>query len=465
MGSRTVISSINFPSRIEALSVFNSLNLPSSMDLIYAHTLFPLYAPFLPESRRLNCMQWMKGKSCGAVHLAAGYAASRIPKLRVLRACPTCVKKDILSVGESYWHRDHQITGYSHCPKHGTPLVNLGIYHSMQKRHEYKPIFFSEISLPKPQIFTSSSFCVAEQVKALLNREQTASPSYEQWTAYYQERIDSNGLNKGKYANYPLILEKVNAKWEEQWLRSNRLYPSHQQSCWLHQIIRKHRKSFSYLEHIVAMTAFSGKKVNICDAIDEVSRIDTRVKITIALQSNSEASELERKKLIEWLRLIQNNGVTVARKSSGGALYAWLYKHCQYSLMRINARYRQRTPLVNNRVNWTKRDWSIVRHLIYIRDVTENQLKGPRKSKKWYLSQLDTGTSVDKRLESLPLVNSFLNKYSEDITEYQIRRIARTLADPLHKSLPRWKLLKISGLSDERMTTLTAQFVDSIMLK
>ncbi len=73
--------------------------------LISDHTLFPLYAPFLPRERRdLLRNQMITGNGAGFQH-RLGMMISHIPHHNWLRYCPECAKDDRDRLGETYWHR------------------------------------------------------------------------------------------------------------------------------------------------------------------------------------------------------------------------------------------------------------------------------------------------------------------------------------------------------------------------
>jgi hypothetical protein len=42
-----------------------------------------------------------------------------------LYGCPACVRSDVVSLGQSYWRRAHQIPGVAWCTKHDEPLVHV----------------------------------------------------------------------------------------------------------------------------------------------------------------------------------------------------------------------------------------------------------------------------------------------------------------------------------------------------
>ena len=83
----------------------------------------------------------------------------------------------------------------------------------------------------------------------------------------------------------------------------------------------------------------------------------------------------------------------------------------------------------------------------------------PRLSKKWYINQLPTPSSIEKKLAKLPLTNAFITRYAETITEYQVRRIAKVTIENDVMNIPLWVLLRKSGLSKERMTKITKKLM------
>ena len=459
MDTRTAISTINFPSRLNALSVTNSLTLRSSEQLTYNNTLFPLYAPFMPEDRRVQCLELLKGKSYGAVHLRSGYACSRIPKLHHLRCCPKCYSEQLNTLGEPYWMRVHQISGVEYCLVHKAKLVSVQPYHSVSKRHEYIPL--SIISLDDIKMNTISEFhCfywLANQVMGLLEKGSETSASYSQWTAFYHQLVNEAGMSKGNYVDYLKIKSAILKAWPLFWLSAMNLVPSESESSWLHCITRKHRRSFSYLEHLVFIYALKGESANIIEILRCVKLIQLGKELTYKGCTHTDRELKGYKK--DWYNLVKTRGTKIARTGNGAAIYAWLYRHDKGWLLKVNLRYKQPIPYINTRVDWHKRDVQLIRQLVEIRDLYLYDLEGPRKSQKWYLSHLDKGTSIEKQFNKLPLTAEFLRRYSEDVSDYQIRRLTYTLKNSGDMSLPRWLVLRKSGLNDVRITEVASRFL------
>lgn len=87
-------------------------------DLIYKHTLYPMYAVFMPE-RRKAIWSYMKGELGGFVYRDI---VGELHKGKYFRFCPMCFVADWQKYGEAYWHRLHQTYGVLVCPIHGVAL-------------------------------------------------------------------------------------------------------------------------------------------------------------------------------------------------------------------------------------------------------------------------------------------------------------------------------------------------------
>jgi len=456
-GSRTVISSVQFPAQASLLARSDAFL--SSNEFIYRHTLFPLYGPFIPEARRQLCLEAMKNKSYGQPYLATGFAASRIPWLESLRYCPICMQEQVESGQEPFWQRIHQVVGVDTCSSHRVRLVSAPYVDTTNHRHEYFPannFLCDEKACP---CRNESSELVSSIVAALLNMAEVTSPSYEQWSCFYHDLIQQKKLNKGQYVNYGAVLEAVHDSWEMDWLTKFNLNGLSNQSSWLHCITRKHRKSFSYLEHIVLLRSLLGDDFSIDDLIREVATINENKPVSAFKGNDQNTTSINRVSKLKWIKLVKTYGTKVARKNQGGGLYMKLYRGDRSWLLKINARYRLPIEYENKRVNWHLRDKTNVKILVGVRDQLEAELTAPRQSKQFFINCLPSPSTAEKNLDKLPLTNAFLNRYSETVTEYQFRRLATVSIKHQPDSLPRWKLLRLSGLSDERLTKLAAQFL------
>lgn len=464
---RKVIATTDLPNQLSLISKhYADCHQYDTEYLIYNHTLFPLYAPFVPEERRLKCLGLMAGTSQGAIHLALGVAASRVKQKLSLRYCPQCMQLQKQEYGEYFWQRLWQVSGADTCILHGELKEALVERHS-HHRHQ----FFAASPENCPDVYQQESrpesLIVTEQVKKLLNRPQSKSATLAQWSVYYKYLADINGYRKGQFIRYEEIKERVLRYWPTKWLMRHALDINNAQSCWLRTIFRKHRKSFSYLEHIVIHQSFLSKDWDINTVLNEVSHLSPFSKSHIVPSSiNDISTEGKLQNRQSWEALVKQCGVKSARQTKqGGAIYAWLYRHDKVWLLELNSQYRIYPTSINNRVDWNKKDKRTVCELIQIRNCNDELLEQPKMSRNWYLSQIQSPASIEKNIYKMPLCQQFFSRNCESTTEYQIRRITRVIAQlnvPLSE-LRRWKVLRMAGLSEERLRRGSNDFLTEIV--
>tara|TARA_R110001583_G_scaffold195405_1_gene372889 strand:+ start:17079 stop:17957 length:879 start_codon:yes stop_codon:yes gene_type:complete len=266
---------------------------------------------------------------------------------------------------------------------------------------------------------------------------------------------------KGAYVDFDKLKATVSNFWQHSCLKDNHLSINNHQSNWLHNIFRKHRKSFSYLEHIVINAALLQDKFNITECIGFASgqAKSLRKHDSVSSFATSLPTPLLDSDKLAWERLLEKQTPKFARNMSP-ALYTRLYRADRDWLLQINEAHKAKRIPVNNRVNWRKRDFATVRSLFGIIPRIDEGLSLPRSTKRWLMFQLSNTSTVEKFAQKLPITSMFLERYAESVSEYQIRRITHQLFTNPHSFITRrWFLLRASGLSEERMTEITRRFL------
>lgn len=120
-GRTTVTAVVDLPTRLDALAEqLVPLGGPSADELIDQHTLFPFFAAFYSSQKKREVRAAMREE--GHPHWLLGLMASRVPQIQALRYCPVCVNEERGRLGETYWHRSHQLPGVLVCKTHGVWL-------------------------------------------------------------------------------------------------------------------------------------------------------------------------------------------------------------------------------------------------------------------------------------------------------------------------------------------------------
>ena len=460
--NRKVIATIDLPNQVSAIVKLYRSHQYKVETLIYSHTLFPIYAPFIPQDRRRQCLAWMKKESRGSVHLAVGLNASRVAIPKKVRYCPSCFKTQLESLGECYWSRLWQVQGANCCLEHGS-LIDSELDFRPSARHSYVSANFGNNTTIVQTNASETDVFVTHKALELLTLPPLPSPSYEQWSLFYKNLALSANCNRGSgHINFDSIVNNLLNRWSLSTLQQFNLHDLDAGNSWLRSIFRKHRKSFSYLEHLIVIEAFIGKEWNFKEIIEHAGILSTKKEDEILKPSEKSASGIQLKR-DQWQNLLVEcqKSIKQARRKDGG-LYAWLYRHDKTWLLFYNRSHHSKHIENGLKHDWGERDRLYVRQLINIKNTLIWDLDSPRRSSNWWLNQAKTSSTIDKNLDKLPLISSFLSRYSESVSDYQIRRLSRVLIDSIDKkeSLSRWVILRQAGLSEQRMTSVTERFLE-----
>lgn len=473
---RKVVATLDLPCQLEAIaSHLHGTGRFPIQTLLYQHTLFPLYAPFMDEGKRIKAKKLMEAKSQGAVHMTLGVAASRLKAPKHFRYCEFCYNEQISESGEGYWLREWFLPGLAVCAKHKLPLITFEQGASTH-RHYYQALYPHNLT---PKVTTQSgehdtawlSLDLELVVKAaqLLSSSETRSPNKAQWSQFYFRLAQDHGLTRGENIDHGLLYNRLSNYYSPAYLASKGLLiEPRSDTNWLRTMFRKHRKSFNYLQHLIVWRVFlpEWSVSDILGKVTQQSMKKTRIQKeqntskTALLTEDKPTAEIHEKRGL-WRVLVERYGVKKARNvNPGGAVYIWLYRHDNDWLMSFNRKNKQSYSSTSfKKVDWTSRDRQTVRGLFQILYSSDFEPVSRRMSKRWFLQQFSQVATLSKHIEKLPLTAAFLERYSETITEYQLRRVAMYMSEQKLKNIEyrAWKMFRSVGLSKERMTMTTEQ--------
>lgn len=454
-GNRKVVSTLDLPCFIN--SIENHFPDPSHLScetLIYKHTLFPIYAPFVDEKTRQKALNYMQFSSQGAAHMSLGVAASVVKAVNRLSLCFHCVKNQVALHGEGYWDRAWFLPLLPYCCIHGR-LTTVD-YDIQRFRHEYIVCSnFYRNDPPKSKNIPKCLINIVEMANELFNLPPMSSPSKDQWTAFYRQLAEDNLCTKGKSINHEAIFNNLNTSH----MPSSLLMNIGNENHWLKSIFRKHRKSFSFLQHIYVWRYFAPELnvKEIFNIVKAISPLEVANKVISRVSVDLDEQSMRRQ---WWTKRVGELGIKKARFSiDGQACYAWLYRNDSAWLLSFNQLHRV-TPRANvQRVDWFKRDRTLSLLLSKLLSRLDSHIDGPRRSKQFLLSHLPSWRSASKNLHRLRRLNCLLNAYQETVEEYQIRRILLHCIHLLKNGqrISNWKLMRLSGLSSSTISPLAQQ--------
>ncbi len=266
-GSTTVTATVDLPSHLNVLvQNLPPLSKHTVEDLIQKYTLYPFYAPFLFPDKAELVHSSMLEHSWGDIHTRAGIMASSVRTPNRLRFCPACFREEQEKYGEAYWHRLHQLRGVVVCPAHLTLLQDSSVAVRAANKHEF--IAASEdCCLPKLRQVTyqSNTFKhlvgLAHDVEWLLNNAVTPEDTASLLGRYKSLLIDGHLATATGRVRQVELIRRFSSFFGNELLKlldSDVSYES--ESNWLSNIVRKHRKSFHPLRHLLLMR-FLGQTV------------------------------------------------------------------------------------------------------------------------------------------------------------------------------------------------------------
>lgn len=466
---RKVVATVDLPSHLNAIvHLLQRTGRFSLIDLIYEHTMFCLYAPFVQESHRQKAISLMAEQASGSIHLMLGLNASRVPNSTKLNYCPICIEQQREMYGEYFWNRNWFIPNLSICLKHGCSLLSQN-YIQKQHRHLFLPLLPNQTQ-DSPHLYYKEDFILGQMAVKLLQLDPQLSPSHEQWTKFYLEIADAKNFRRGNHVCHEQTYEQVLKEFNAGYLRSKNLsIDPDQDTSWLRSIFRKHRKAFSFLEHCIVWSSFV-PEMTPKDILQYASSISVNPYFVKRPISNDNIFPIKTEEMRQkWQEIVLANGVKAGRNiKSGSATYMWLYRNDQDWLLTFNSRHLSQPQVRKKKVNWPIRDFSKTKELFKILYHSNDDLACPRMSKSWFLNQLSKGSSISKKLHQLPLSSKFLSTYSEDTTAYQIRRITHAMVRLDYTescTKDRWRILRLAGLSKERITKEAQNFLNIICEK
>lgn len=461
-GDRKVVATTDLPSHLSALSKLlvntGKYDVPQ---LIYEHTMFPIYAPFVNENIRSRAMARMEKRSQGSVHLMLGASASIIKMSDALRACPVCVAEQEQKYGESYWSRLWFLPSLPYCLEHGFLNQSSVSYHD--NRHTYHACgrVLCHSYQPCENTKTAQMRYLAQKAQELLHLPSQDSPTNEQWGRFYNYLAHDFGCGKGaKQVSHEKVADLVVSKIAIPELS----FGLDKETNWLRTIFRHHRKAFSYLQHLTIWSAFV-PEMTVSEIIKEVK---TKGKVSEAVpkcyfQPGPKDFEDKRER---WINLISTTSIKKARSLlGGGALYAWLYRNDRDWLLAFNRQKHTQLPARKNRVDWGARDRALTKQLLRVLGRLDAVVEGPRRSQNYLLKQLKHSNSVGKKLYLLPILASALNRYQESVVEFQARRLGMTVIAQVKaaEGLSRWQLMRSANLPKERILPIVDNLLEWIV--
>jgi len=173
----------------------------SATELIEQHTLLPYYGSFLAPKQYLECVEEFSfGKVRRATNLL-GSKVSSVTENEKLKFCKSCAAIDMDTLGETYWRRSHQISGFYVCTLHGEILSESDALTSQrQPKLQDATTHAQSASVQRTLEFNAREFALAKEIS--FRCEQILHGHLSTWTRprpgeLYQSAARENGYQNG----------------------------------------------------------------------------------------------------------------------------------------------------------------------------------------------------------------------------------------------------------------------------
>lgn len=466
-GSRLVTATLDLPNHISDVARW----LPDKFTperLVYKHTLFPIYAPFVPEERHKLCLDKMLGRSSGSIQYLLGASSSRVKTPDFIRYCSTCFLEQRESHGEYFWLRAWQVAGVEACSIHNKALVSTALRRPAEERHRFIAASPEVCPITLQSEADIRALWICKQVNILLNLPESSSPTLAQWTYYYQDLAHRKGYARGtKQVDYDAVRKRVKNVWSNPWLERYQLKFTESDNAgldWINAFFRKRERSFNYLQHLVILHALIDDEWQIDEVIKTVKTYPEDYKVVRSEVRLIEEAELTQDQK-EWLSLLEKVSVTRATRLSP-ALQARLYKYHHAWLLSVNKQHAVSSRRKRGaQIDWEKRDDLYFQQLYQFNKLLQLDLSKPRgrRSKRYFSLELGIPATALKNLSKMPLTQGFLLENTETVEQHQIRRLK--VAHEKDGSSSRYKLLKETAISEASLTKKARLYLESELKK
>lgn len=274
--SENVAAVVDLPANLSAfyqnIKQFNPINLN---DLIVQHTLYKYYTFFQPHEIKQKATDYMKyGGKPGAIHMFLGIAASTIKDWQYIRFCPSCAKEDRANYGEAYWHISHQLPKVHYCHIHQEPLQDSQIKLHNPHKHEFNSAEKAELDKPYlTQIYSQKTEQhlrkLSEESLELLNDDTLFDFKEIQNIYKYLMKVNGYANHFGK-VNQQYFTKQFKLHYGEEFLSLvDCNFDEILDASWLRSIVRKHRKGFHPVQHLLLLNFLGVSITEISNLIEK----------------------------------------------------------------------------------------------------------------------------------------------------------------------------------------------------
>ncbi|MBE2911508.1 TnsD family Tn7-like transposition protein [Anoxybacillus flavithermus] len=227
-------------------------------NLIFNHTMYSYYAAFLLPKQADQVKKSMMDDKGRTIHTRIGVSASNVKTKTKLWVCSDCIKEDMDTYGETYWHRIHQAPSVFICPKHETILEETAVSTKTENQHEYviatpfierKRMNLDGLQKEELQLLLK----IAQITEFLLTNRHLQTQDNIVREKYVELLKQKGFASPNGFVKRDKLYQSFTSKFSDRCLELLQSPVLFEETNWLTMIFQKHRKSFHPIRHILVM--------------------------------------------------------------------------------------------------------------------------------------------------------------------------------------------------------------------
>jgi len=255
-------SSIFFPIRLDMAERWYGTNSGVSRKLIAEkHTMHPYIAIVYSDKFRRQIDAVINGADLPKTFDKTGTQRSHRLWPKYLRYCPDCVRDDVASYGETYWHRVHQLPAMMYCTKHQVRLRESDTQ-VLGSRMGFCPAsarLMSECSGGYDTLapYKEKFIRIGLESEWLLQHGANIDWGFDLHQKYKRHFRDKGIATVQGISDYDLIADAFESYWGKNFLDCLKMELSDNRE-WIRQIYEARMTSFRPIYHILLMCFLCG---------------------------------------------------------------------------------------------------------------------------------------------------------------------------------------------------------------
>lgn len=274
-GTKSSYATADFPTYLGQLyENVKHFDGPKVDDWIDKHSLYNYYTNFLPKKQRQKIYNAMVNDARHTtIPTTVGMTTSTVKPFSYFRFCPKCLEEDLKTNKETYWRMTHQLPSVFLCLKHEEPINESRVLIREKNKHEYIKAELDNCGGSHQTLRVSDKTRKWLEVIAV-ESQKLATNLYnfdlDELESKYHSFLQSKGYKtvKGHTDHKKISDDFIHLFGEEllDILQSSIDFDN--PHCWLKNIVRKHKKGFHPIRHML-MILFLGETL---DSILDVSK-------------------------------------------------------------------------------------------------------------------------------------------------------------------------------------------------